>query len=579
MRPRPQRLLDYREFPVLYVDDEPENLRMFQLGFRREFTVHTAEGAEQGLRILAEQPIAIVLSDHLMPGMRGVDFLARAQELDPKTVRMLVTAYGDAATLGSAINDGSIYRYIAKPWAPEEMRLALRHAIEFYALDREREELLDELTTLNQVAKTINQELELDALVALLLGTLTRDLAYDAATLFFFDAQEERLLPVRTVIGGAASEPALPAPVIAKADAEGFLRRLRLGEAQLLPVERLLQFERGVRRWLTEIAADEALVLPLVGKQGVIGALALDNRRGGARFEVSDRTLLEGFTTQAAIAIENARLVQDLRESREQVMRADRLGHLGTLAAGLAHEINNPLVAIHTFLSLAPAKRAQGDPEFWESYHALACREVERIRTLVTTMGRLARGGGGAGGRESCDVGELARDVAVLLTGEASAAKVALRLECEASAPRLEAVRDQIQQLLLNLVLNAVQATPAGGEVVVRVAADARRQGTGLVIDVADTGCGIPAEGLERIFDPFYTTKGPDRGMGLGLMICDRIVADHGGVIEVRSRPGEGATFRVRLPAQPAEGRAEVPAAPCSRPEGPAVLDPPGREC
>lgn len=136
MRPRPQRLLDYREYPVLVVDDERENLRVFQLAFKRDFTIVPAESGEEALRILHERPIAIVLSDHRMPQMTGVQFLARAREVDPKTVRMLVTAYGDAETLGGAVNDGSIYRYVPKPWQPEEMRLALRRAIEVYALDR-----------------------------------------------------------------------------------------------------------------------------------------------------------------------------------------------------------------------------------------------------------------------------------------------------------------------------------------------------------------------------------------------------------------------------------------------------------
>ena len=114
-------------------------------------------------------------------------------------------------------------------------------------------------------------------------------------------------------------------------------------------------------------------MVPLIGKKGTIGALAIDNRRGGTHFSGDDQTLLEGLGNQAVIAIENARLVDDLRRSREQVLRADRLGTLGTLAAGLAHEINNPLVSIHTFLSMAPGKRNENDTEFWTDYHALAC--------------------------------------------------------------------------------------------------------------------------------------------------------------------------------------------------------------
>jgi response regulator RpfG family c-di-GMP phosphodiesterase len=122
VRPRPDQLRDYREYPVLYVDDEPENLRIFELTFRRDFAITTAESGEEGLEILSCQPIAVVLSDHRMPGMMGTEFLARVAELDPKTVRIMVTAYGDAETLENAINAGSIYRYIPKPWRPDDVR-------------------------------------------------------------------------------------------------------------------------------------------------------------------------------------------------------------------------------------------------------------------------------------------------------------------------------------------------------------------------------------------------------------------------------------------------------------------------
>src|SRR4029434_9640374 len=137
------------------------------------------------------------------------------------------------------------------------------------------------------------------------------------------------------------------------------------GHSLTLRSENLLQYSAAVREWMSEVAADEILVTPLYGKDGLIGAITVDNRRGGRRFVPDDVTLIEGLSHQASIAVENARLVEDLRRSREQVRRADRLGSLGMLAAGLAHEINNPLVAINTFLAMAPQKRSENDSEFW----------------------------------------------------------------------------------------------------------------------------------------------------------------------------------------------------------------------
>jgi signal transduction histidine kinase len=160
-------------------------------------------------------------------------------------------------------------------------------------------------------------------------------------------------------------------------------------------------------------------------------------------------------------------------------------------------------------------------------------------------MERLARGGGSDGAhREACDARELAEAAARLLAREAKKAGVALELEHDPTTPKLWAARDQVHQVLLNLILNAIHAAGRGGHVLVRVLPSE----LGVAIEVEDDGPGIDAEDLERIFDPFYTTKDPDRGTGLGLTICQQLVANHDGSIEVRSHPDQGATFRVLLP-------------------------------
>ena len=551
MEPRPRSLLDYREYPVLYVDDEPENLRIFELGFRREFSIVTAISGEEGLQILNEQPIALVLSDHRMPGMTGVAFLSRVRELDPKTIRVLVTAYGDAETLSVAINDGSIYRYVPKPWDAEELRVTLKRSIEVYALDRERESLVRELTAVNQIAQSINQELDLEPLLDQLLHAITDQLGFDASALLFFDEGRENLRFDLLVPAEDPVSDTITSEAIRSSAAPAFMGRLLDGETQTLFVARATEYEAPIRRWVVAVAAEEILVVPLIGKRGVIGAIAVDNRRGSAAFDVSDRTLLEGLAVQAAIAIENARLVDDLRRSRQQVLRADRLGTLGTLAAGLAHEINNPLVSIHTFLSLVGSKRTEDDQEFWGDYYRLACREVDRIRGLVATMNRLSRSGVEQTARVACDPVALVREAATLLVAEAAAAEVEFEVTAETETPKVMAARDQVHQVLLNLLLNAIQASPPGGKIRLLVTSGGPGGRDGASIEVIDNGPGIAEDDLERIFDPFFTTKGPDLGSGLGLMICHRIVADHQGTIEVSSRPGEGATFRIQLPVQP----------------------------
>jgi signal transduction histidine kinase len=399
---------------------------------------------------------------------------------------------------------------------------------------------------LNQVSKSINQELDLRPLLELLLNTITDEFRYDAAGILFLDDKCEKLTWDRILPSDGEISRRLREIEISEATAPKFFRRLCDCQIQTLEFNDVLDLERPIRRWVTEVAAEETMVVPLVGRRGVIGAFVVDNRRGGTRFSTEDRTLLEGLANQAVIAMENARLVEDLRRSREQVMRSDRLGTLGTLAAGLAHEINNPLVSIHTFLSMAPAKRFEEDSGFWSDYHSLASSEVDRIRRLVETMRQLGRKNRGDVAREPVDLVELAEQVVVLVSREASRAGIELLVDNDSPTPKILGVRDQMHQVLMNLLLNSIDATPEGGSVTLRTFVEP--QARMACVEVSDTGPGVAVEDLEQIFDPFFTTKGPDQGTGLGLMICHRIVTDHDGTIEVRNIDGEGATFCVRLP-------------------------------
>jgi len=384
----------------------------------------------------------------------------------------------------------------------------------------------------------------------LLLEATHRDLGFDGAALLFFDDAGERLAWRGTVRADDTVSRCLRQIELSVSTAPEFIEAIQNGEFQTLRIGDDENLERPVRTWATEVSAEEILVVPLVGKHEVIGVLAVDNRSGGRRLGADDRTLLDGLSMQAVIAIENARLVEDLRSSRAQVVRADRLGTLGTLAAGLAHEINNPLVSIHTFLSLAPEKRGEDDPAFWHEYHKLASSELDRIRGLVATMSRLGRGGSDSPDVERglLDLSVLVEEVARLMEPEVAAAGVELELERAESTPKVLGVRDHLHQVFLNLLLNALHATPQGGRVKLRVEPHPDRPQTAAYVSIEDSGCGIREEDIERIFDPFFTTKDPDSGTGLGLMISHQIVTDHGGSIEVRSRPDEGTTFCVTLP-------------------------------
>ena len=218
----------------MFVSDQTlqEMTERFGQPEKREFTVLTASSAEEGMEILNANPIAVVLSDQRMPGVTGVEFLARARSLDPRVIRMLVTAYGDVEILGNAINDGSIYRYIPKPWEPEDMRLTLRRAIETYALDEERTALLRELETINRLSRSLHQEMDLGRLVGQLLNVMHKDLGFDGGALLFFDEEGDNLrwkslFPAESELSSCLRKIELTRP-----EASDFLDRVLLGHTQ-----------------------------------------------------------------------------------------------------------------------------------------------------------------------------------------------------------------------------------------------------------------------------------------------------------------------------------------------------------
>ncbi len=378
--------LDYKAFPILYVDDEPYALETLLRQFKREFTILTAPSGAAGLEILAQRDVALVLSDQRMPDMIGTQFLAQVRAQYPDTVRMLLTAYSDLESVVDAINVGNVSRYLTKPYDEREVQMAFRDGIERYVLVKERERLhAEKIETLNRVA------------------------------------------------------------------------------------------------------------------------------------------------------------------------RANRLSAVGTMAAGLAHEINNPLVPISTFLQMLPAKRRETpeDSEYWGTLYQVTVKEVERIRGLVRQLLTYSKCPGDAVATfEAVDLNALLGQMALLLTPQARAAGVSIDVRQDASLGSIYVDQERMKQVVLNLMLNAIQAMPSGGTLTIAILATTARSTPHVELRVSDTGVGIPEENLEQLFTPFFTTKGHE-GSGLGLLTCHQVVDEHRGTISVESVVGRGTTFVVSLPLDP----------------------------
>jgi signal transduction histidine kinase len=290
--------------------------------------------------------------------------------------------------------------------------------------------------------------------------------------------------------------------------------------------------------------------LPMIVGRKLLGFMALGRKENVDPFFAEELDLLATLASQAAIALENAQLYDELKRSQEIIRRADRLSAMGTLAAGIAHEISNPLVSIQTFFQLAPQRL--NDQEFLTEFLSLTSQEVKRITDLISELLSFARSP--TPSTSDVDLNEVIDGVIRLLDPQLRSGRIRVRKLLASDLPATRAEHDQLKQVFLNIVLNAIQAMEKGGEITIATRAVTHNGERYCQVSVSDTGPGIPAELLDHIFNPFFTTK--DKGTGLGLSITNQVVSEHGGFITVDSEVGKGSTFRIHL--RPWEAAVEV---------------------
>jgi two-component system NtrC family sensor kinase len=242
-------------------------------------------------------------------------------------------------------------------------------------------------------------------------------------------------------------------------------------------------------------------------------------------------------------------MTQKLSEAQRQVYQSQKLAAVGQLAAGVAHEINNPLTGVLTYSSYL-LKRAADKPEFKDDLDVIV-RETQRCRGIVKGLLDFARPSPPE--KHPSEVNEIVERAIRIVQAQLTAHRVDVHRQLGADLPTVNADANQIQQILVNLLLNANDAIGEGGGTVTVATALKASNGMGeaptreIQFSVSDTGCGIPAEHLEHIFEPFFSTKGR-KGTGLGLAVAWGIVERHNGRIQVESAVGKGTTFRVLLP-------------------------------
>lgn len=360
-----------------------------------------------------------------------------------------------------------------------------------------------------------------------------------------------------------------------------YLRRLKRGDvlerAQIMAHPRYYEIrdvaEERLRRWQAEVC----LVLKV--QDELVGIMTFGQRIGGRSYGQSDLHLFSQVARQMAISVHNvlhydaimaaqrqlaslneelerrvgertqrleertrelARANEELRHIQQQIIQSEKLASIGQLAAGIAHEINNPVGVILGFAQVLQ-RRIPPDDFFAEPLVTIE-RESMRCKQIVQNLLDFARMGEPR--LLELDLHETLEATCQLLEYQLSRGKIQLVKNYAADLPTIIADPQQMQQVFVNIMLNAYQAMPQGGHLEIKTWAKDNK----VAVAFSDEGVGIPPEHLGRIFDPFFTTKGPGEGTGLGLSVSYGIVHRHGGRIDVESQMDKGTTFTIRLP-------------------------------
>jgi len=523
---------------ILIVDDEPGIISLCQrllekAGFHTQGITEPTLCAE----ILEKEQIDLLLVDIRMPTMDGFQLIDISRRLRPDLAVVVMTGFGTVDAAVETLRKGAD-GLILKPFTGAELVQSVQRALQ----EKQHKQDLLRLQTLKPlfaVTTTLFEETDPKRLQELLLDSVCGHLRCSDAGLYQ-QKENESSFWMSASRGGV-----LPAEINPR---ENLPSGKEFSSDLPLKVDR----ENREPEWAVVLLQDCGLGSLLIARSSTTrsskdGESLLIAARGteDSPFHESDLEMFAILSRQAAIALENARLQAELRayihqvqESQRALVKAEKMAIAGRLTASIAHEINNPLQSVQNCLHLAA--RTELPLEERQNYLSLAQTELERLMNTVQRMLDYYRPA--AIDKKLIDVNQSLQRVLSLMEHQLYNNHVHLKSTFSQRLPRVMGVDDQIQQVFLNIVLNAIEAMPEGGELTVKTQTGKH----GIEVTFEDTGPGIPVDRREQIFEPFVSTK--EGGTGLGLAVSYGIIAAHGGSLDLISGSSQGACFRISLP-------------------------------
>jgi two-component system, NtrC family, sensor kinase len=494
---------------ILLVDDEVSILNLLKMSLELDgYEVFTAENGYLALAIFKKENPDIAIIDAKMPDMDGIELLGNLKSLKPETEVIMITGHGDMDMAIECLRKEAS-NFLTKPVSEELLSLSIKRSIEKLGLKRKLKKYTKNLEILVREA---NDELERaykfreniienspDAIVSVKRG----------GEIVIFNSAAEKLL--------------------------GHSKDNVVGKMNIVDL-----YPPGVAKQIMKDLRSEDF-----GGKGILQKREVEILHKDGRpipVYISASILYEGFQESGSVGI-----FTDLTEKKKlqkQLIRSEKLSALGQLSAGIAHEINQPLTGVLTFASLL-LKKFQDDEQTRKDLEIIVS-ETQRIRKIVHGVLDFARETPVQ--KKPCSINEVIEKTLAIIVRQERFLGILLTTDLESALPPVLVDENLMRQVFMNLALNGIDSMKGKGTLTVRT----RKINNYVEVDFSDTGSGISEDIMEKIFDPFFSTKSSSEGsgLGLGLSVSYGIVRNHNGEIMVSSVPGQGATFTVRIPVK-----------------------------
>jgi len=521
---------------VLVVDDEPGIALLCQrILSRAGYEVVALTDPREAIEHLQHQHVDLLLVDIRMPEIDGFDVISRAQRAQPDVAVLVMTGFGTVETAIRALRQG-VDGLVLKPFdRGGELLESVKQAITDNRRKRDTARA-QALRPLFDATEALFSETDTNKLFPLIVNEICVHLNCTNAAYYEVNgASVSVLAQLGNILD--VDEPNFAAELVSGVDSDGnpiIINATGPGEAE-------------VQTLLASLKLGAAILIPIARStpSSVRGVLFAARDANVAPFRGADLEMFLILARQALVALENARLYADLRsyvrrveDSQMALLRSEKMAAAGRLTASIAHEVNNPLQSVQNCLHIAG--REDVSPEKRKEYFDLARAELERLMKTMQRMLDFYRPGAVKVTR--VDILDLLKHVLSLTSQQLGQRQIDVKTNLPESLPAIYAVNSQIQQIFINLILNAFDAMPGGGSLTI----EAQAVEHGVEILFEDSGSGISEDQRNNIFEPFFSTK--DGGTGLGLTVSYNIVTAHGGTLDLVDGRNAGACFRLFLP-------------------------------